>query len=652
MFKIMAKSNAFYFFLSFCFSVFLIPCLCTASPIRNSTEENLIPKGKISNGASEQLVEAGKPGSNQTGDISLKSVWDSAKYISIDEIKPGMKAYCLTCYKGTEIEKFDVDILSVVHDITPGRDAILVQGTDERFIHTGPVGGCSGSPVYIEGRLAGAMAFGWYFSKDPLYGVTPIEEMLRVGQAEGKKRATSDERRVTSYSFDLSKPIDFVEIERQITTQRPSSNDSLGGFTTLPCPLVVSGLPTGACEQLNTFVEPFGLMAVSGISGSVDTKQAENVQLAPGSVLTVPLVAGDIKMAVLGTVTEVQADKVYGFGHSFLGYGQVNLPMATGQVHTVVSNLARSFKLGSALEIVGALTADESAAVFGQIGTEPQMIPLKIRVSRYNDTEQRVYNCRLAYNRLLTPVLLRAALYGAVFQLGDFPPDHMIEYKVEIGIEDGETISFNNVSTEIGVAEVASESFGSVLLLMNNPYKEVDIKSIDFDISIEPRNIVSRIWSVDLSDTEVKAGQEIGIDVVVESFLAEKKKHQLSLQLPEQIKPGKYQLILSGTYEYERFLRKAVPYRFIANNISALLKALNNVLGIRRDRLYCLLMLPPDGIALEGAELPDLPPTKALILQNNKRAIRAQPFSHWLETSVRTDSVIADRKIMRITVEK
>ena len=106
---------------------------------------------------------------------------DKTKYITVDEISPGMKAYCKTVYKGVEIEEFALEVVDVIRDMQPGKDAILVIGTDERFIHTGPVSGCSGSPVYIDDRLAGALAFGWSFSKDALYGVTPIEEMLRVG---------------------------------------------------------------------------------------------------------------------------------------------------------------------------------------------------------------------------------------------------------------------------------------------------------------------------------------------------------------------------------------------------------------------------------------------------------------------------------------
>jgi len=576
---------------------------------------------------------------------SAEDLWDSAKYISIDEIQPGMKAYCLTCYSGTEIEKFDLDVISVVRNIEPNRDAILVQGTDERFIHTGPVAGCSGSPVYIDGRLAGAMAFAWTLSKDPLYGVTPIKEMLRVGRAQNSKS------KKTAFAFDFTRPIDFTKIDRQIASQHLSGNHSLQGAAALPCPLIISGLPADACKQFEALLEPYGFMAVSGIGGKADVNEAQKVHLAPGAVLTIPLVDGDITMSVLGTATEVVGDKVYGFGHSLLGYGAVDLPIATGQVHTVISNLSRSFKLGSALEIVGALTTDEPTAIFGQIGAKARMIPLTIKVNRFN-AEPRVFHCRLADNQLLTADLLHSTVYGAILSLGNFPPDHTIEYKVAIGLEGNKSINFENMSTEVAMAEMIAESKGSVLLLMNNPFEEIDITSLDFDIRILPKNIASHIWSVDLSDSSVKAGQQIQVDVVLESYFSEKKKYQFSLKIPEDLKPGKYELAVSGSSEYEQHLRKNMPYRFMAYDMATLIKALNDALSIDRDRLYCLLALPPGGIAVERAELPDLPETKTMIMQNTNRALRIQPYPHWLEKSVRTGTVVADKKTMRITVEK
>ncbi len=582
----------------------------------------------------------------------LESIWDPAKYISLDEIKPGMEAYCLTEFGLAGIEKFGLEVVDVVRNIDPGRDAILVKGTDERFVHTGPVAGCSGSPVYIDGRLAGALALAWLYAKDPLYGATPIAEMLKVGRGPQVSRPEQSAGQAWSM-FDFSRPINFAEIDRQFRNELVNRGRNLGGVNPLPCPLITSGLPRGVCEQLDELVKPFGLMVVAGGgSGRNPAVSGEKAQLVPGACLTVPLVSGDITMAVSGTVTEVNGDKVYGFGHSYLGYGPIDLPMATGKVHTVVSNIYRSFKLTSVLDTVGALTIDESMGIFGRIGAKAKTISLTIHIDRYNDIEKRVYNCRVANNRLLTPLLLQSAVAGAALQFGDFPPDHMIEYKVAIDLEDAESINFENVSTARGLIELIMESVGSVALLMNNPYKEVGINSIDYDISIVPRNIISHIWSLDLSDTKFKAGENIEIGVVVESVLAGKKQYQCTLEIPEDLAPGKYDLTVCGSADYQRFLLKAVPYKFIAQSVPDLIEALNYSLGIGKAKLYFLLTLPPGGVALEQAELPDLPATKVLVLQNAKRALKIQPFQHWIEQSLETGTVVIDKKVIKITVEK
>jgi hypothetical protein len=577
------------------------------------------------------------------------TVPDPSKYITVDEIRPGMEAYCLTVYRGTRVEKFDLEVLDVIHNFAPGRDAILVQGTDERFIRTGPVWGCSGSPVYIEGRLAGALAFAFFFSKDPLYGVTPIQEMLTVG-----KEITPEPR----LTFDFSRPIDFARIDKQLTDSRywklnspPGAQHQASGLERLPCLLVTSGLPAEVVEQLDATVRPLGLATVAGVGGT-NAEKSSDVQLVPGACLAVPLITGDMSVEVVGTVTEVVGDKVYGFGHGFLGYGPIDLPMATAKVHTVVSNVYRSFKFASALEVIGALRIDEATAIYGQIGAEARMIPMTITVDRYNDAQTRVYNCRLADNRLFTPLVLRLALAGAVLKLGTLPPDHMIEYKVTVGLENAHTLSFENVSTRQGLDEMLAESIGSVAILMNNPYKTVNIRSIEAEVRIVPKNIISHIWSVELSDSKVEAGEEIKIEVVVESYLAEKKKYQSRLKIPQELEPGKYDLIVCGGYDYLRFLRKAVPSRFTPQNLPSLIEAINNILSVRRDHLHFLLVLPDSGVTIERALLPDLPATKALILQSPTRTLQARPYQHWLEKSSHTGTVIIDKKVIHITVEK
>lgn len=593
--------------------------------------------------ALQSTVEAGQA-------KTLEGIWEPAKYISLDEIKPGMEAYCLTEYGVAGIEKFGLEVIDIVHDFEPGLDLILVNGTDERFIHTGPVAGCSGSPVYINGRLAGALAYAWTYAKDPLYGVTPIAEMLKVGlggQVQDSEQSSGQGWTV----FDFSKPIDLTEVDRQFRNELEKRSRNTSGVSPLPCLMITSGLTNAGREQVDELFKPFGMMVVAG-GGSGTDVAAEKAQLVPGACLVVPLVSGDINLAVSGTVTEVKDDKVYGFGHSYLGYGPVDLPMAPGKVHTIVSNIYRSFKLTSVLDDVGALTIDESRAVFGQIGAKAKTIPLTIRIDRYNDTQQRLYNCRVANNRLLTPMLLQSAIVGAAFQLGDLPPDHMLEYEVAIDLENDKSIRFQNVSTARGVNELLLESAGAVSLLMNNPYEEIDIESVDYDIRIAPRSIISHIWSLDLSDSKFKAGENIDMEVVVESVLAGKKKYNCTLEIPENLVPGKYDLTVCGSMDYERFLVKSVPYKLIAQNVPALIEALNFSLSVNRDRLYFILSLPPGGIALETSELPDLPATRVLVLQNAKRALQVRPYQHWVEKSLKTGTVIIDKKALKITVEK
>jgi len=188
-------------------------------------------------------------------------------------------------------------------------------------------------------------------------------------------------------------------------------------------------------------------------------------------------------------------------------------------------------------------------------------------------------------------------------------------------------------------------------MLMDNPYEKVDITSMEFSVNIQPQSSISHIWSVELSDSQVEPGQKLDVEAVVESYLAEKKKYRFSIEIPKQLKQGKYELVVCGSYGYEQFLRKTVPYRFVAQNMQDLIEALNDLLQIRRDILYCLLILPPGGIEVEKAGLPDLPATKALVLQSGTRTLNTRPHPQWLEKSQQIGSVVLDRETMHIQVE-
>ena len=191
--------------------------------------------------------------------------------------------------------------------------------------------------------------------------------------------------------LDFSRPIDFAQVEKKVLSPMSSSRGEFAGASALPCPIVVSGMPESVTGDLDESLRPLGFMVVSGAGGGGRADVCD-IKPVPGACLTVPLVTGDITIDVVGTITEVRGDDIYAFGHSFLGYGPVDLPMAMGEVHTVASSVIRSFKVGTSVNVIGALRADESTAVRGRIGAEARMIPLTVSVSRYNDSRPRKYN--------------------------------------------------------------------------------------------------------------------------------------------------------------------------------------------------------------------------------------------------------------------
>ncbi len=577
---------------------------------------------------------------------------DPNRYISIDEVKPGMQAYCRTVYKGTEIEKFDMEVVSVVYNIRPSRmpgsrNAILVKGTDERFIHTGPVHGCSGSPVYIDGRLAGALAFGWAWSKDPLYGVTPIEDMLTVGTETRLHRS-----KPFSHGIDFSKPLDLNAISKRVLKPIQPEDHTRGQFRQLPIvlssSLPVESQPTSLKNALSS-AGFFSVYQSAGLSGSdPDT----DVDFEPGASLAVPLISGDIQAAAIGTVTDVVGDKVYGFGHGFLGYGPVDLPMATAKIHTVVASNYDSFKFGRSGIIKGAIRSDQGTAVYGQIGRQAKTIPLHLHIDRYNDPQPRTYDCRIAVNPQFTPMMTAFAISGAVGMTGSLPPDHLVRYQGRIVTAAGEAITFKNISTLTGLNELITESVGTVALLIENPYQRMDIAEMAFDIQVEEKNILSAFWSASVSNTEVKPGETIALEIILERYLKSKKQYTFDFEIPETLEDGTYALSVMGGRDYLQFLQANAPYKFLAMNYEAMVKAIEDILDIRRDRLYIVLELPPGGIALENAELPDLPDTVTQVLVNPKRSLKTMPYKQWIMQQTEIDSIPIDKISIPITVEQ
>ncbi|MBE0537140.1 MAG: hypothetical protein IH624_15875 [Phycisphaerae bacterium] len=561
---------------------------------------------------------------------------DATRYITLEEIHTDMDAWCLTVLEGTRVERFPLKILSIIRNYQPQRDAILVIGTDERFIHAGAIHGCSGSPVYINGRMAGALAAGWDGSKDPLYLVTPIEEMLAIGATAAPAAATT-----RALGIDLSGPIDLAAI-----------SDTLSRRTTDTQMPLATSLSASVCRELSPRLAAVGMKPVPAGGARVSGYEAGVTGYTPGSVLAVPLITGDIAMAAIGTVTEVADGSVYGFGHDFIGIGAVDLPMASGIVHTVVPGFLQAIKFAAAGPVNGAIRFDEAAGIRGRIDAVAKTIPLHIRVNRYNDPQERTYDCRLAVERLRTPVILQSAIVAAIGMRGSLPGEHTLRYKGVIAPEGFEPIVFENVSSGETYGEIAAEVFSTAALLLSNPYTAIDITSLDFDIAVVDENTRATIRTVTVSDTDLKPGGTLTVSVLLQGYMSELSLHHLTVAIPEDLRPGEYDVTVAGAYEYEKFIRKVAPYKFTAFDLATLVETLGDLLTIRRDRLYVAMALPAEGVTIKRSELPMLPASRAMLLSDAKRTIATQKYGRWIESSVQTDTVVFGGRSIRITVHE
>lgn len=566
---------------------------------------------------------------------------DNPAYIGIDEVQTGQEGYCLSVWSGTAIEKFPLRVLSVVRNQRPGSDMILVRVNDKRFETSGAIHGCSGSPVFLDGRLAGALAAGWDGSLEPLYLVRPIKDMLEVGTSDQPSAAPLSLPKLTGDSVNLMEMVDFCR--NAISSSAPLLTERL--------PLATS-LPESVCRSLAAGFERMGFCPLpSGIS-AMAADEAGDVLIEPGSVLAAVMCGGDIQLAAVGTTTAVVGETVFGFGHSFTGNGPVEFPMAAGKVHAVIAGHSNSFKLSSPGKVLGTIQFDQNSAIRGRLGVQPRVIPLRIVVERFNDPQTRTYNCTIAHDRVYTPMITQLVTAATAQMQGPLPAEHTVRYKGQITVAEGAPIRIENVSSGRDLSDIATEIFATLTILMNNPFAEISPTGIEMQMTIEPSNTTATVWSATVSQTLVNPGQTLTAEVTFESFRSAKTRQSVSLTVPNNLTPGKYQLQLMGADQYATFLRQNAPQRFRVADVPSLLEGLRNLMDAPRNRLYAVLAVPATGLTLRRHTLPDLPPSRMNLLQDAKRAQPIEPYKNWVESSVTGDKIIDGTVQIELTVEQ
>jgi len=603
-----------------------------------------------------------------SGDVALDRarafVEDSDRYMHHSQLRRGMTGYGKTVMAGVTIERFEVEIVSVMTQWGPHQDVILARLSGLGLEKTNVIAGMSGSPVYVvdprdgKEKMVGAVAYGWSGQKEPLCGLQPITQMLAVNGVLGEGRAvTTGEVQVGAA---VSAPKAYVEMAMTASNAefvkafREPTGGANGAATAsaseapalvpLRTPLMVSGLGRGALLNASSGLRAFGLVPIqagnaAGLDGDAVADGAEGLadkpRFEPGGGIAVPLVRGDAALSAVGTVTEVMDAKVLAFGHAFFADGDVRFPMGPAYIHGVVAGIGTSFKLGALTHVSGAMTRDESVGILGAIGENVAMIPMTVQVEWKELGETQSYNYDLVRHRLFTPRLAGVLVESSILGWKNLPETHTLRYTASLDFGELGVYTVNNVSSNYDTMDVYGEVVRPILAMFYNPWQSPpDLKSVAVNVTIEDASLTAEVLEFKLDGKLYKPGETLTGTLTVEPYRQRRTTLPVTFELPGDLPEGTYTLEVCDASSAAQAARREMPQRFDPRSAQEMLDAVSAMAANRRDCVYVRLPLPEGGVAIRQRELANLPASKAAILAQagrddvksfRKTLVRPQP---------------------------
>ena len=554
-------------------------------------------------------------------------VFGRTPYWEPDQIHRGMKGYGRTVFQGVKIETFQVHVLGVLKHVRPGRDIVLARLSGGPLAKTGVIAGMSGSPIYVDGKLLGALAYAWGFAKEPIAGITPFAQMVEFGLRRATTQPASRPAAKLGGGWHLDAPI---RVGGQTYTTGSAQPFMPGGpnrptalvMTPLAVPMTVSGFSDVAFKEMCRQLEPRGIIPVQGGAAAQRLVDGPDAGLAPGAPLAVPFMTGDFQMAGVGTVTHLEGKQVFGFGHPMIGAGPCEFPMMTAYVHTVIPSLMISSKLASPLRMLGTINMDVETCVAGLVGRVPEMVPVHAVVSRPILRRKQAYRVRVVRHRDVFPFLVYMALGNAMGAAGDLPEELTVWCKTHIRFKRHDPITVDDmfsgpsVSGSSAMYGVLGDTLGRMQLVLQNPYEKVEVESVAMEVRTENVRRWAHIESVRLDSNVVEPGQSVRARVVMLPYKGLRFVETIELPIPKQMEPGVYRLQICDASTSEREDLEGAPHLRSPKNISQVFQLAR--FRHRHNRLFGRVSYEVCGLALEGKALPDLPDSMLHILKTPK----------------------------------
>jgi hypothetical protein len=597
----------------------------------------------------------------------LLALTASTSIMPVEDIRPGMTGVGRTVFQGTTIEEFKVLILGVLRNtMGPRRDLILARLEGGPLAKSGVIAGMSGSPVYIDGRLVGALSYALgQFSTEPIAGITPFGEMVEATAVSVPRAAAARLRwdgtltpvaMVAAVRRALGVASPFAQRASEVTPLGTLADGAYPRLGTLlrpiATPLMIAGYDRSAMEPLLAAFEDRGFLPVSGASmpgGGQEKAPPQQAPLRPGDAIGVSLVDGDLVMGATGTVTEVDGQRVYAFGHPLYNIGPTRFPMTRAYVHTILPSLLSSSKLSSTGDVIGTIVQDRATAIAGTLGPPPSRVQVRLSL----ETERglrKSFRFALADDQLLTPLLLYASLANI---MGAYEREFGAATFTVTGhgtLQQGGRLEFNNVFTgdSPGVAAAASVAM-PIAAVLSNDLEPAKVDSIDLTVTTSERPRIATIERVWIDAVDIRAGRTVPLKVLLRSYRGDTTVKTFQIDLPSNAR-GPLSILVSDGNRLTQWEQRDVRQALEPEALAQLVQQMNR--QRRNNRLYVRLVSQETGAVVAGEYLPSLPASALAVYEadrgaTNMASLRFAVLGAW---EVAMDEAVTGMRVLTLSL--
>lgn len=589
--------------------------------------------------------------------------WDSSKFMPLAEIAAGMTGEGYTVFSGTTVEKFNFEVVSIEYNFYPNWDVIWVKGSGENFEKTGVAGGMSGSPMYINGRLIGAISLGYLYQREHanLMGVTPIELMIEVTQRGMQPNLSY--RGGTRFNFGADTVLSGMEMfpltpDREQTPdarmERSLTPNRFDKSPRLDMPVVFSGLPTGALEFFKPFFDKYHLSPMQGAGGG---SPVERAPIEPGQIVGIEFVRGAFPIFGYGTMTYIEDNQLLGFGHSMFGEGNVNLPISGGYVHFILPSTIRSSKIAAPTQPIGTLVQDRQAAIAGLIGSHPSFIPVNANIQTM-DGKIHSTHYEVIRHRDFSTIYTLIPLWFIIDGIEIYSGDHSVNVEAKILLKDQpnltsrEIVRRNVYSSSGSPGFQATRALTPLFSLIGNQYEKIDVERIDLDIKMTDKRKTAVIEAIRINKNRYRPGEKIKVTLRLRPYLEAPIIQTGSITIPADAPEGPTTLLTISPELYESWQRARAPLNYQPTNINQLIKLLQR--EENNSDIILELFVPKVGMTVQGEEFPELPVSMLSVMNTPTQSGEGGPTRgttlHF--ERVATPYVISGSRFLRFTVDR